>query len=179
MWEIRGRRLSPLIDELSIERRVRELAEEIRRDFSNARGEPVIVGILKGAFIFLADLVREMSIPVVVDFLWVSSYGQSMESSGEVRILKDLSVDVRGRWVLLVDDILDTGLTVKEIFEFLRRKEPEVLKTCILLEKKGRKRVDFRPDYLGFEVPNRFLVGYGLDWGELGRNLRGIYAVED
>jgi hypoxanthine phosphoribosyltransferase len=179
MWRIRGKRLSPLIDEDSVSRRVKELAQQIEEEFSRSEGEPVVVGLLKGAFIFVADLVREMRIPVVVDFLWVSSYGQSMESSGVIKVVKDLDTDIEGRWVLLVDDILDTGLTLKEIHSFLRSKKPAVLKTCVFLEKEGRKRVDFQPDYLGFKVPNKFLVGYGLDWGELGRNLKGIYAVED
>ncbi len=179
MREIRGKKLSLLIDEESIRKRVKELAKEIEKDFSRSEGEPVVVGLLKGAFIFVADLVRELEIPVLVDFLWVSSYGQSMESSGVIKVLKDLDTDIEGRWVLLVDDILDTGLTLKEIHSFLKSKRPAVLKTCVFLEKEGRKRVDFEPDYLGFKVPNKFLVGYGLDWGEMGRNLKGIYAVED
>ncbi|MDQ7039282.1 MAG: hypoxanthine phosphoribosyltransferase [Aquificota bacterium] len=178
MREIRGKPLSLLIDEGSIRKRVRELAREIEKDFSHSEGEPVVVGLLKGAFIFVADLVREMDIAVVVDFLWVSSYGQSTESSGVIKVLKDLDTDVEGRWVLLVDDILDTGLTLKEIHTFLLRKKPAVLRTCVFLEKEGRKKVDFNPDYIGFKVPNKFLVGYGLDWGEMGRNLKGIYAVE-
>lgn len=179
MWEIRGKKLNMLIDEESVAKRVRELAREIERDFSEAESEPVVVGLLKGAFVFVADLIRELNMPVIVDFLWVSSYGQSMESSGVIRIVKDLDTDLEGRWVLLVDDILDTGLTLKEIHTFLKSKRPRVLKTCVFLEKEGRKKVDFDPDYLGFKVPNRFLVGYGLDWGELGRNLKGIYAVEE
>ena len=158
---------------------MREIARYIERDFAKAKEEPIVVGLLKGSFIFVADLIREINMPIEVDFLWVSSYGQSMESSGNIRIVKDLDRDIEGRWVLLVDDILDTGLTIREIYNFVKMKGPEVLKTCILLEKKGRKVVDFKPDYLGFEVPNKFLVGYGLDWGELGRNLRGVYAVED
>ncbi len=179
MWNIRGRRLSLLIDEETIKKRVRELAKQIEKDFLGSPEEPVVVGLLKGSFVFVADLIREIGMPVVVDFLWVSSYGQSMESSGKIRIVKDLDTDVEGRWVLLVDDILDTGLTLKEIHSFLISKKPAVLKTCVLLEKKGRKKVDLTPDYLGFEVPNKFLVGYGLDWGELGRNLKGVYAVEE
>lgn len=139
----------------------------------------MVIGLLKGAFVFVADLIREIDLPLEVDFLWVSSYGQSMESSGVIKIVKDLDTDIEGRNVLLVDDILDTGITMKEIYEFLKMKGPRVLKTCVFLDKKERRKVDFSVDYVGFEVPDKFLVGYGLDWGEMGRNLPGIYAVED
>ncbi len=178
MEEIRGRRLTLLIGEDEIKRRVRELGDQIAEEFRDA-GEFVVVGLLKGAFVFTADLIREIDLPLKVDFLWVSSYGQSMESAGTIKVLKDLETDIEGRDVLLVDDILDTGTTLKEIHAFLLMKNPRRLKTCVLLDKKGRRKVDFEADYVGFEVPNRFLVGYGLDWGELGRNLSGVYAVED
>ncbi len=178
MEEIRGRRLTLLIGEDEIKRRVRELGDRIAVEFRDA-GEFVVVGLLKGAFVFTADLIREIDLPLKVDFLWVSSYGQSMESAGTIKVLKDLETDIEGRDVLLVDDILDTGTTLKEIHAFLLMKNPRRLKTCVLLDKKGRRKVDFEADYVGFEVPNVFLVGYGLDWGELGRNLPGVYAVED
>ncbi len=178
MEEIRGRRLTLLIGEDEIKRRVRELGDRIAVEFRDA-GEFVVVGLLKGAFVFTADLIREIDLPLKVDFLWVSSYGQSMESAGTIKVLKDLETDIEDRDVLLVDDILDTGTTLKEIHAFLLMKNPRRLKTCVLLDKKGRRKVDFEADYVGFEVPNRFLVGYGLDWGELGRNLSGVYAVED
>jgi len=178
MKEIRGRRLTLLIEADEIEKRVRELGARIKEDFKDAR-EFVVVGLLKGAFVFVADLIRTIDLPLRVDFLWISSYGYSMESSGSIRIVKDLETNVEGKEVLLVDDILDTGVTLREIHLFLKRKNPARLKTCVLLDKRGRRRVDFEADYIGFEVPDRFLVGYGLDWGELGRNLRGIYAVED
>ncbi len=157
---------------------MKELGKEIERDFEGSE-DFIVVGLLKGAFVFVADLIREIEIPLKVDFLWVSSYGQSMESSGSIKVLKDLDTDIEGRDVLLVDDILDTGLTLKEIYEFLKLKNPAKLKTCVFLDKKGRRMVDFEADYVGFEVPNKFLVGYGLDWGEMGRNLPGIYSVED
>ena len=157
---------------------MRELGREIEEDFKGSQ-EFIVVGLLKGAFVFVADLIREINLPLQVDFLWVSSYGQSMESSGNIKVLKDLDADIEGRDVLLVDDILDTGLTLREIYEFLKLKNPARLKTCVFLDKKGRRAVDFKPDYVGFEVPNKFLVGYGLDWGEMGRNLRGVYSVED
>lgn len=176
--EIRGRSLTLLIDPDSIRIRVRELASEIIKAFGNPQ-ELYAVGILKGGFIFTADLIREMDIPVIVDFLWVSSYGQSMESSGKIRIIKDIDVDISGKRVLLIDDILDTGLTLKEIYSFLKSKGPADLKTCVFVEKEGRRRTDFQSDFVGFKTPNKFLVGYGLDWGEMGRNLKGIYAVEE
>ena len=157
---------------------MRELGKKIEEDFKDS-DEFVVVGLLKGAFVFVADLIREIEIPLKVDFLWVSSYGQSMESSGNIKVLKDLDTDIDGKDVLLVDDILDTGLTLKEIYDFLKLKNPARLKTCVFLDKKGRRVVDFKPDYVGFEVPNKFLVGYGLDWGEMGRNLRGVYSVEE
>jgi len=178
MKEIRGRQLTLLIKEDDIRRRVSELASEIEKEFRDSE-EFLVVGLLKGAFVFMADLVREIDLPIRIDFLWVSSYGQGMESSGSIKIVKDLDADIEGKDVLLVDDILDTGLTLKEIYDFLLMKNPKRLKTCVFLDKKGRREVEFTADYVGFEVPNRFLVGYGLDWGELGRNLRGVYAVED
>jgi hypoxanthine phosphoribosyltransferase len=178
MREIRGRRLELVLGEEDIRRRVRELGESIEVDFRDSNNL-IVVGLLKGAFVFMADLVRAINLPLRVDFLWVSSYGQSMESSGTIKIVKDLDTDIEGMDVLLVDDILDTGLTLKEIYEFLKLKNPSRLKTCVFLDKKGRRKVKFEADYVGFEVPDRFLVGYGLDWGELGRNLKGVYAVED
>lgn len=175
--KIRGKPLKLLIEGYAIKKRVKELAEEIVKSFGYP-DELYAVGILKGSFIFTADLIRELNIPVIVDFLWVSSYGESMESSGRIRILKDIEIDISGKKVLLIDDILDTGLTIEEIHSFLMRKGPETLKTCVLVEKEGRRKTDFKPDFVGFKTPNLFLVGYGLDWGELGRNLDGIYAVE-
>ncbi|RUM29705.1 MAG: hypoxanthine phosphoribosyltransferase [Aquifex sp.] len=178
MKTIRGKRLKLLIKEEDIRRRVKELAKEIESSFE-WKEPPVVVGLLKGAFTFLSDLVRQFNGFVIIDFMQVSSYGQSMESSGTIRILKDLEIDIEGKEVLLVDDILDTGLTMKEIYEFLKMKNPKTLKTCVFLDKKERRKVDFEADFVGFEVPDKFLVGYGLDWGEYGRNLPEIYIVED
>ena len=167
-----------MIKEEDIKRRVRELGKEIEKDFESSE-DLVVVGLLKGAFVFVADLIREINLPLKVDFLWVSSYGRSMESSGRVKVVKDLDAAIEGKDVLLVDDILDTGLTLKEIYGFLKLRNPAMLKTCVFLDKKDRRVVDFKADYVGFEVPNKFLVGYGLDWGEAGRNLPGIYSVEE
>ena len=173
--DIKGKPLTLIIPEDSIRARVKELAEEIERDM----GEPfIVVSLLKGSFVFTADLIREFSIPVKVDFMWVSSYGSSQESSGGVRVIQDLIMDVQGEKVLLVDDILDTGYTLREVVELLKRKNPSVLKVCVFLDKPQRRKVDIKAHYVGFEVPNKFLVGYGLDWDEEGRNLRGVYAVD-
>ncbi len=138
----------------------------------------MVIGLLKGAFVFTADLIRAIDKPVKVDFVWVSSYGSAMEPS-EIRFLKDIEIDIEGEEVLLVDDILDTGATIERVYEHLLEKDPKTLKTCVLVEKEGRRKTDFKADFVGFVVPNYFLVGYGLDWAEEGRNLPGIYAVEE
>lgn len=136
-----------------------------------------MVGLLKGAFVFTADLIRSFTLPVQVDFMWVSSYGSSQESQGHIKIVKDLDRDLEGLRLLLVDDILDTGYTLAEVYRLLQLKGAKEIKTCVLLDKKERRKADFSADFVGFEVPNLFLVGYGLDWDEEGRNLRSIYAV--
>ncbi|WP_448587555.1 hypoxanthine phosphoribosyltransferase [Thermocrinis sp.] len=172
---LKGKLLSLIIPEDRIKERVKNLAKEIEEDM---KGSFVVVSLLKGAFVFTADLIREFSVPVKVDFMWVSSYGSSRESSGSVKIIQDISMNIEGEKVLLVDDILDTGYTLREVVEFVKRKNPSVLKVCVLLDKRERRKVDVHVDYVGFEVPDRFLVGYGLDWDEEGRSLRGIYAVD-
>jgi len=172
---IKGKPISLVIPEERIKERVRTLAKQIEEDMGQGF---IVVSLLKGSFVFTADLIREFSVPIKVDFMWVSSYGSSLESSGSVRIIQDITMDIQGKKVLLVDDILDTGWTLKEVVEFIKRKNPSVLKVCVLLDKKERRRVDIKVDYVGFEVPDKFLVGYGLDWDEEGRGLRGIYAVD-
>ena len=172
---IKGKPISLVIPEERIKERVRTLAKQIEEDMGQSF---IVVSLLKGSFVFTADLIREFSVPIKVDFMWVSSYGSSLESSGSVRIIQDITMDIQGKKVLLVDDILDTGWTLKEVVEFIKRKNPSVLKVCVLLDKKERRRVDIKVDYVGFEVPDKFLVGYGLDWDEEGRGLRGIYAVD-
>jgi len=164
-----------LYTEEEIKRRVKTLAEEIRRKFP-AGEELVVVGLLKGSFVFLADLVRELEGAVLVDFIAASSYAGT-ESTGNVRIKKDLDIDIKGRNVLLVDDILDTGRTFQKVLELLKVRQPKMLKTCVLLDKPSRRVVDISADFVGFKIPDHFVVGYGLDWDELGRNLRGIYRV--
>ncbi len=173
--EIKGRSLELLISEKDIQTKVHQLAKEIESYFKNE--ELYVVGILKGSFMFYADLVRKLEGKVYIDFMQVSSYKTSMESSGEVIFIKDMSIDIRGKNVLIVDDIIDTGRTLKALVEALSLREPKILKTCVLLDKKERREVDFHADFVGFEIPDKFVVGYGLDWAEEGRNLKEIYVV--
>lgn len=165
-----------LLSEDQITRKVKELAERISEDY---RGKSILmVGILKGAVIFLADLVRHITVPVSLDFIAVSSYGKASESSGVVQILKDLNESIEGRHVVLVEDIVDTGLTLKYLIENLNTRKPASLKICTLLDKPSRRRADVSPDYSGFIIPDKFVVGYGLDFGEKYRNLREIAVLE-
>ncbi len=173
--EINGRKAEVLIKEEEIKKKVKELGEKISKDFEGK--DILVVGILKGSFIFIADLVREIKGNVFVDFMQVSSYHTSMESSGEVIFVKDISTDIKGKNVLIVDDIIDTGRTLEALVEALSQREPSVIKTCVLLDKKERREVDFEPDYTGFVIPDKFVIGYGLDWAEKGRTLKDIYAV--
>jgi len=161
-----------LISEKEIKERVKAIADEISRDYNGKN--PLLVGILKGAFIFLADLIRELSIDAEVDFLAVSSYGKATETSGEVKILKDLSESIDGKDVIIVEDIVDTGLTLKYLYELLKTRNPNSLKICVFLDKKERRVVEVPVHYVGFEVPDLFLVGYGLDFAEKYRQLKYI-----
>ncbi|MDQ7793580.1 MAG: hypoxanthine phosphoribosyltransferase [bacterium] len=156
--------------------RVWELAEAVSRDHEGR--DLLLVGVLTGAFVFLSDLARALSIPVQVDFLATSSYGNATSSSGVVRILKDLDRDVKGMDVLLVEDIVDTGLTLAYLQSLLRTRGPARLRTCVLLDKTGRRQVPVHLDYCGFTVPDVFLVGYGLDHAERYRQLPYILALE-
>ncbi len=173
--KIRGRRAEILIKEEEIKNKVRELGKKISEDFKGK--EILVVGILKGSFIFMADLVREIKGKVYIDFMQVSSYNTSMESSGEVIFVKDLTQNIDGKNLLIVDDIIDTGRTLKALVEALKQRNPSSLKTCVLLDKKERREVDFEADYVGFVIPDRFVIGYGLDWAEEGRNLKDIYCI--
>jgi hypoxanthine phosphoribosyltransferase len=160
-----------------IEQRVRELAEEISRDF--AGGELIVVGILKGAFIFMADLIRSFKIPCQVDFAQLASYGGGTVSSGEVVIRKDIGLPIAGRDVLIVEDIVDTGLTLSFFVETLKKRAPRSLKVCVFLDKKARRKVPFTADYTGFEIDDGFVVGYGLDVNEQARHLPDIYIIKE
>jgi hypoxanthine phosphoribosyltransferase len=169
-------RLYPLLDEDVIQQKVRELARKISGDYAGR--SPLLVGILKGAWVFMADLVRQISIPVTCDFLGVSSYGASTENSGVVKIVADLKKPVEGKEVLLVEDIVDSGLTLNFLIESMMLRRAKSVRVCALLDKPARHRVDVKLDYLGFTVPDRFLVGYGIDYAERYRNLPYIGYLE-
>ena len=149
--------------------KVRELGERISRDYAGK--DLLVVGILKGAAIFMSDLVRAINIPLNIDFMAVSSYGKSTESSGAVRILKDLDTSIEGRNILIVEDIIDTGLTLKYLTENLTARNPESVRICTFLNKPERRKVEIEADYNGFTIPDEFVVGYGLDFAEKYRNL--------
>ncbi len=165
-----------LIGEQDLRRRVAELGEEISRDYEGR--DLVLVGVLKGAVLFIADLMRELSVTCEIDFMAVSSYGSSTDSSGVVRILKDLDASITGRDVLIVEDIIDSGLTLQYLLRNLRARDPRSLEVCALLTKPERRRVDLPVRYVGFEIPDRFVIGYGLDHRQRHRNLGYIAALE-
>ncbi|MFQ5621991.1 MAG: hypoxanthine phosphoribosyltransferase [Paracoccaceae bacterium] len=168
--------IDEMISAKSIAARVEELAREITAEFSDT-DKLVVVGLLRGSFVFIADLVRELELPVEVDFIEASSYGNSTESSREVRILKDLRGEIEGRDVLVVEDIVDTGYTLKHVLEILKTRHPRKLKVCALLDKPTRREVDVKADWTGFEIPDKFVVGYGIDYAQRNRNLPHIGAV--
>ena len=158
-----------LVQRDELEHRVKELAAEISRDYADR--ELLLIGVLKGAVFFLSDLMRHLDVTCEVDFMAVSSYGASTDSSGVVRILKDLDAPIEGRDVLIVEDIVDSGLTLSYLFRMLRARGPKSLEVCALLTKPDRREIDLPIRYVGFEIPNRFAIGYGLDYGERYRNL--------
>lgn len=170
-------KIKVLISKEELEKRVRELACQISADYAGK--DLLIVAVLKGSFIFLADLIRHLDCRVAVDFMGTSSYGASTQSSGEVRITKDLEQSVAGRHVLLVEDIVDTGLTLRYLLETLRARQPASLRVCALLDKPARRRVRVNLDYYGFIIPNAFVVGYGLDYQEKYRGLPFVGVLED
>ncbi len=159
-----------------LERRVRELADQISRDYQSK--DLVLVGVLKGAVFFVSDLMRRLTIPVEVDFMAVASYGSATKSSGVVRILKDLDAAIEGRDVLIVEDIVDSGLTLQYLMRNLAGRGPRSLEVCALLIKPERRKVDLPTRYVGFEIPNRFAIGYGLDYAERYRNLPYVAALK-
>ena len=158
-----------LIDEEALRRRIGELGEEISRDYQGR--EVLLVGVLKGAVFFMADLMRELTVPCEIDFMAISSYGAGTNSSGVVRILKDLDMNISGRDVLVVEDIIDSGLTLSYLMRSLRARKPASLEVCTLLTKPERREVEVPVRYVGFEIPNRFVIGYGLDFDQRFRNL--------
>jgi hypoxanthine phosphoribosyltransferase len=164
-----------LVSREDLQRRVAELGAEISRDYEGR--DLVMVGVLKGAVLFLADLMRSIDVPCEVDFMAVSSYGSQTDSSGVVRILKDLDAPIAGRDVLVIEDIIDSGLTLQYLMRNLRAREPASIEVCSLLTKPERLRVDLSPRYVGFEIPNRFAIGYGLDHAQRYRNLDYVAAL--
>ena len=169
--------IDQMISAKAISARIEELAREIRTAFAGT-DKLVVVGLLRGSFVFIADLVRELDdMNVEVDFLEASSYGDSMESSREVRILKDLRGAIEGRDVLVVEDIVDTGHTLNHVTKLLQSRKPKRLKSIALLDKPSRREVDFRSDWIGFEIPDEFVVGYGIDYAQRNRNLPFIGKV--
>ena len=165
-----------MISAKSIAARIEQLAAEIEQEFADT-DKLVVVGLLRGSFVFIADLVREINLPIEVDFLEVSSYGDAMESSREVRILKDLRGTIENRDVLIVEDIVDTGHTMKNVTEHILRRQPKRMRTIALLDKPSRREVDIKTDFLGFEIPDEFVVGYGIDFAQRNRNLPFIGKV--
>lgn len=165
-----------LISEEELQRRLDELGAEISADYDGR--DLLLVGVLKGAVFFMADLMRRLSIPCEIDFMAISSYGAATDSSGVVRILKDLDVNIAGRDVLVVEDIIDSGLTLSYLLRTLRARKPATLEICALLTKPERREIDVAVRYTGFEIPNRFVIGYGLDFAERYRNLRYIGVLD-
>jgi hypoxanthine phosphoribosyltransferase len=166
-----------LVSAEDLDRRVSELAREISRDYAGRN--LVLVGVLKGAVFFLSDLMRRLDLPVEVDFMAVASYGSATKSSGVVRILKDLDASIEGRDVLIVEDIVDSGLTLQYLLRNLAGRNPRSLEVCALLIKPERQKVELPTRYVGFEIPNRFAIGYGLDYGERYRNLPYVAALAE
>ncbi len=168
--------LKQVISEKEIRARIQDLAQQISSDYQGR--EVVFVGILKGAFIFLADLIREVSLPnLEVDFVRLASYGQADTSSGKVQITKDLELSLKDKDVIVVEDIVDTGLTLKYLEDYLEIHQPRSVKICCLIDKAERREVEIQIDYCGFKIPKGFLVGYGLDYAEKYRHLKGIYEI--
>ena len=157
--------------------RVKTLAGEIRRDYQDKH--PLLIGVLKGSFMFMADLIRLLDFPLEVEFIRLSSYGGGRESSGKVRVVQGLRSPIKGRDVLVIEDIVDTGLTISFLLDYLRKKMPASLKLCALTDKPSRRQVPVTIDYLGFTLPNKFVVGYGLDWDEKFRYLPDICFIEE
>ncbi len=185
LWQARFPEVQVLIDAPTLQARVRELGEQIARDYDPRVLQPpsseplLLVGVLKGSLVFLADLMRYIPIPVSYDFVAISSYGAETRTSGVVRLLKDLDTSIGGRHVLVVEDILDTGLTLSYLLELLRTRAPASLRVCTLLRKPTRQKVAVPVDYCGFDIPDQFVVGYGLDYAERYRNLPFIGVLRD
>lgn len=166
-----------MISEQKIKERVKEMAAEIERDFNNE--EIFFIVVLKGSFVFAADLLREMKSNIQVDFISVSSYSDQTESTGKVKLLKDLDADITGRNVVVIEDIIDSGLTLHFLRDHLKMHKPKQVKICTLLDKPERRRIELPVDYVGFVIPDEFIVGYGIDYAQQYRNLPYIANVEE
>ena len=167
-----------LIDEATLQTRIAEMGEEISA-FYDHRDPPLLVGVLKGAVFFMSDLMRHLTVPCEVDFMAISSYGAATDSSGVVRILKDLDINIEGRHVLVVEDIIDSGLTLSYLIRNLESREPATLEVAALLTKPARREIDVPVRWVGFEIPNRFVIGYGLDFAERYRNLPYVGVLSE
>jgi hypoxanthine phosphoribosyltransferase len=166
-----------LIDQETLAARVTELGAEVSADYEGR--DLLLIGVLKGAVFFMADLMRHLTVPCEVDFMAISSYGDATDSSGIVRILKDLDINIEGRHVLVVEDIIDSGLTLSYLIRNLESREPASLEVCALLTKPSRREIDVPVRYVGFEIPNKFVVGYGLDFAERYRNLPYVGVLDE
>ena len=155
---------------------VKRLAAEIRQDYHGRY--PILIGILKGSFMFMADLIRLLDFPLEVEFIRLSSYGRGKQSSGEIKVVQGLRSPIKGRDVLVIEDIVDTGLTIAFLLDYLRKKKPSSVRLCTLTDKPSRRQVPVTIDYLGFTIPDKFIVGYGIDWNEKFRYLPDICFVE-
>jgi hypoxanthine phosphoribosyltransferase len=173
---ILAKNYSVLIPEDKIQQRLQELGEELTTSYQGRN--PILIGVLNGGFIFLADLIRYINLDCEIDFLRISSYGDEKESSGHIKLLKPLSADIKGRHVIVVEDIVDSGLSVQFLLKMLSAFEPASLKFATLLRKKSRMKIDVPIDFVGFEIEDKYVIGYGLDDRQMKRNLRSIYIVD-
>lgn len=170
VWEV-------LFSEEDISNRLSELGKQISNDYKDKN--LYIISLLRGSFVFTADLVRKIDIPVKIDFITTSSYGHDTQTTGTVKIVNDIKEDLTGYYVLIADDITDSGLTMKHVIEHLKTKNPSSIKSCVLLDKPERRQLEFVPDYVGFTIPDKFVVGYGLNYGDYYRNIPYVFAVTD
>ncbi len=175
LFYINGDTFEEFITEQQIQARIKELAAQINSDFKDK--VPIFIGVLNGSFIFLADLIRHITIECEIDFFKLSSYGDAKISSGQVRLLKDLNCQVEGRDIIIVEDIVDSGLSLTYIKKLIEKENPRSLSFVSLLLKKGLPKIDFPVNYVGFEIPPDFVIGYGLDYAQKVRNLRSIYRL--
>jgi hypoxanthine phosphoribosyltransferase len=161
----------------AIDQRIGELARDIDRHYADK--ELLVIGVLKGAFVFMADLIRQLKIPAVVDFVRMASYGSGSRSCGQVMMSKDCEIDIRGRHVLIVEDIVDTGITLNALVETLKTRQPATVAVCAFIDKRRRREAAFEADYVGFTIGDGFVIGYGLDYAEQGRGLPEVYIVRN